>query len=122
MTPGPWKKSNVIGADDWSFIEIRDPINYPYNSLIAYVWVAHPDDPDLRDLSEVIEHANLISSAPEMYELLKQITDEDMLTEFANKIRLYPNEPVLNILTGVFPDIEKVIAKAEGREVDGDQA
>ena len=60
--------------------------------------------------------SNLVAAAPEMYAVLKLIMDEDMLVQFANEVREYPNEPVINALTSVFPDIEKVIAKAEGGE------
>lgn len=61
------------------------------------------------------EALNKLNTAQELYEALKAITDEDRIVFFVNKVRQYPNEPVINLLEQEFPEVFLALAKAEGR-------
>lgn len=58
----------------------------------------------VRSVDQVEANAYLISAAPAMYEALKKLTETEL------------NADVLRILSPWFDKVERIIAKAEGKE------
>lgn len=112
FTKGPWRKGKIAGAivaDYPPSMALFPAPEYAEREREYYggYLIAESISP---------ENVSIICAAPDMYEALKQLLDENLLVELACLIRQYPKEPVINIIESVFPQIKNALAKAEGGE------